>query len=212
VEATRVPQQPDEEQEDNGRAPWVPKNVPELLALAGALAFGVTYLGCVLFYAPLGVEPSDVGLGYAEVLAQAAVFIAILLLPPVLNFILLNKGKAPIRLATVAAAVVLLGVYMSVTALIGKDDVQAGDNPFDIVGLLPWSDTHVAHVQWTTRPSADADPPPELPGCVIRLGEADSTEVFYDPTSESALRLPQSIVVVRVLPHADGCPVPAEPG
>jgi hypothetical protein len=59
--------------------PWlVPKNLAEVLAVAGAATYAVTYVACVIFYAPLGVEPSDVGLGYAEVLAQAAVYLGVL--------------------------------------------------------------------------------------------------------------------------------------
>lgn len=50
----------------------------ELLSLAGAVTYGVTYYACVLFYTPFGVEPSDVGLGYGEVLAQAAAFLGFL--------------------------------------------------------------------------------------------------------------------------------------
>lgn len=34
-----------------------------------------TYFACVLFYGPFGVDPADVGLGYAEVLGQTAVYL-----------------------------------------------------------------------------------------------------------------------------------------
>ena len=43
----------------------------------GATAYSITYLGCVVFYSPFGVEPADVGLGYADVLAQAAAYLAL---------------------------------------------------------------------------------------------------------------------------------------
>jgi hypothetical protein len=56
----------------------VSRTFAELLSLAGAVTYGVTYYACVLFYTPFGVEPSDVGLGYGEVLAQAAAFLGFL--------------------------------------------------------------------------------------------------------------------------------------
>ena len=74
--ADREPKSPEPAAEPKSTEPaaWTPKSVAELLAITSLFAYGVTYLACVLFYGPLGAEPSDVGLGYAEILAQAAVF------------------------------------------------------------------------------------------------------------------------------------------
>src|SRR5215210_1110531 len=54
----------------------VPKTFTEAAALAAILAYGVTYFACVRFYSPLGVKPADVGLGYTDILAQAALYLA----------------------------------------------------------------------------------------------------------------------------------------
>ena len=60
---------------------WLsPKLFAEILALAGALVYAVTYVACARFYSPLGIEPADVGLGYADMLSQAAVYLLCTLL------------------------------------------------------------------------------------------------------------------------------------
>src|SRR4051794_7969021 len=51
--------------------------VTEVLALAGLVVYGVTYTACVIVYGAFGVEPADVGLGYADVIGQAAVYFVI---------------------------------------------------------------------------------------------------------------------------------------
>jgi hypothetical protein len=59
---------------------WLPKNVstlPALVGLAGALAYGALNVASTIFYEALGVTPSDVGLGYGELLARVAVIGAI---------------------------------------------------------------------------------------------------------------------------------------
>lgn len=59
---------------------WLPGNLsslPALLALAGALAYGALNVASTVFYQGLGVTPSAVGLGYAELLARVAVIAAI---------------------------------------------------------------------------------------------------------------------------------------
>ena len=44
-----------------------------ILAVAGALWFGILSLGAVIVYAPVGVEPREVGLSSGTVLTQAAI-------------------------------------------------------------------------------------------------------------------------------------------
>jgi hypothetical protein len=59
---------------------WLPNNLaalPALVGLAGALAYGALNVAATIFYEALGVTPSDVGLGYGELLARVAVIGAI---------------------------------------------------------------------------------------------------------------------------------------
>jgi hypothetical protein len=59
---------------------WLPNNLaalPALVGLAGALAYGALNVAATIFYEALGVTPSDVGLGYGELLARVAVIGAV---------------------------------------------------------------------------------------------------------------------------------------
>jgi hypothetical protein len=183
----------------------VPKNVGEVLAVAAALAYGATYLGCMIFYGPLGVEPADVGLGYADLLGQAAVYLAILVStfsPFALWVLSSTRDRTGTAIGFAALLAGLIVALLVISAVVGLNRVKDGRAPGGRLGLdlLPWSDAQVATVRWT-----GSGTPPSLPRCVIRLGEADSTEVFYDPEAETALRLPQSAIVVTIRPEADGC-------
>jgi hypothetical protein len=59
---------------------WLNENttaLPALVGLAGALAFAAINVASTIFYEPLGVTPSEVGLGYGELLARVAVIVAV---------------------------------------------------------------------------------------------------------------------------------------
>jgi hypothetical protein len=184
-----------------------PRSLPEVLAVAGALTYGVTYLACALFYEPLGVEPADVGLSYADLLAQSAVYLGIVFaLPAGYTAFLSSMGwlKKPGRAWAGVGVLGLLTVFTLITSgMAGSIEVRDGKEPFDAfgVGLLPWSDTGVARVRWTGTTQGR----PPLPRCVIRLGESAGTEVLYDPDTSTTLRLPQSSVAVTIRPDAAGC-------
>jgi hypothetical protein len=207
----------------------VPETTTQTLAVAGILAYGLTYLGCVLFYGPFGIEPADVGLGYADVLAQAAVFVVLLFVGGLLvaGAVVLvarafgaewekrvrgGKGLTPrgVLITRTLGAVVVVAVVL-VPVLVGalldsaraqRGEAVSGTAFIDFgVDLLPWSDAEVANVTWT-----GTGKPPALPDCVIRLGEAANVEVVYDPVADETLRLPQASVTVRIRPNAKPCP------
>lgn len=55
-------------------APWLtPAGITSLLAVVGLVTYIVLNTAAVIFYAPLGVTPREVGLGYSELLAQSVV-------------------------------------------------------------------------------------------------------------------------------------------
>ena len=195
---------------DGNSSLWVrvaPKNLPEVLAVAGGLAYGVTYLSCALFYEPLGIEPADVGLGYADLLGQSAVYLALLVAGPALWFAYLAWHDRILKPGLAWALISIIGfggLFTIITSgIAGSIEVRDGKEPWDLfgLGLLPWSDTAVASVRWTG--TAQSRPP--LPRCVIRLGESAGTEVIYDPDTSTTLRLQQSSIAVRIRPNAEGC-------
>lgn len=190
---------------------WLtPRSLPEGLALAGALGYGITYFACALFYGPLGIEPADVGLGYADLLAQTAVYLAtafafpvLILAVPILVVPAARSRWSPasttLAWTLAVAGFLVVNVLLVGWAFIDRSRIEDGKPAAGVLYLLPWSDSVVAHVSWT-----DADRP-ALPACVIRLGEAEGTEVLYDPTTSRTIRVPQSAVTVTIHPHSGGC-------
>jgi hypothetical protein len=83
----------------------------EALALVGALGYGATYAACALFYGLLGgVEPADVGLGYAEILAQTAVFLVLAMATGALLVAFLRVRPEPRRMLVVGGLLVAAGL------------------------------------------------------------------------------------------------------
>jgi hypothetical protein len=186
----------------------VPASLPEALAVGGGLAYGVVYIACSLFYSPLGIAPSEVGLGYVEIVAQSATYLAIFAVVGAGFLWLATRLDESIRrepLSRLVGLMVLLTlVFVWSHAFIDRARVQDGKHPLrlSLVGLklLPWSNVEIARVQWT-----DATTDPSLPGCVIRMGAADGTEVLYDPSAHATLRIPQDAVAVTIEPRTDEC-------
>ena len=104
-----------------------------------------------------------------------------------------------------AALILVAAGYMGLLAVGGANSVKKGERPFDFLGLLPWSDTEVASVEWTARPPSGTAPLPSLPRCVIRVGESSATERLYDSSAETLSRLPQAMVKVTARPSRDKC-------
>src|SRR4051812_13661890 len=201
---------PEHDAQTNPASSWLKqRSLTELLALAGVFAYGVTFLACVTFYGSFGVEPSDVGLGYTEMLAQAGVFLALFGAPPLFATLVWrseNRRSRHYHLITgvgVIGPVVLVG-FLSLysAARAASRVVERGEVPPDILGLLPWDDVEIAGVRWLKDADAGRI---ALPRCVVRLGEASGTEVFYDPRGSRTIRIPQSAVVVTIRHQAERC-------
>ena len=95
---------------DDDAAPKVARRLSDLagmLAFAGLILYVLLWVGYVRFYAPFGLSPADLGLGYVELLAQAAVGAIVLVTPaavaaaiPVGHFVVMgnaNRGPPPLR-------------------------------------------------------------------------------------------------------------------
>jgi hypothetical protein len=136
------PPQPEREAAEAGRAeslpaeqPSVARRINRLPELASAAGPTFTAVGLALFvvlnlastavYAPLGVTPADVGLGYADLLAQSAVgvtagFLIALLIGGVTALLRSQPGRRPAwaTLAVIAAvAVVELDIALALPVL-----------------------------------------------------------------------------------------------
>ena len=62
------------------RRKWGLEHVPALVALVGLMGYGIVGSAYHSFYGHFGVSPLDIGLGYAEILAQATLGIITLML------------------------------------------------------------------------------------------------------------------------------------
>jgi hypothetical protein len=65
----------------DGLAEFVTGNAVAVVSSIGAVAYFATRLAQTSFYSKFGVEPEDVGLGYAVTLSRGAVGLLLLLLP-----------------------------------------------------------------------------------------------------------------------------------
>jgi hypothetical protein len=175
--------------------------------VGGALYVFVTLL-CIWVYDPLGVSPAEVGLGYGALLIRTAVALVWLI-----AFYLVILGPISLALPSdwrrtywklvllvVAPCAFLLVIYGAWT---DRNRMQDGKHPGTVAfgPPTPWA-ADVARVLWTGgRPPTGLD----LPDCLLYLGRADSTSVFYDarPGRQRSLRIPSMSVTVAVLPHAD---------
>ena len=187
---------------------WLtPRNLPEGLALLGALGYGCTYFACVLFYGPLGVDPAEVGLGYAEIVGQTAVYLVFAFAVPACIIGIVgvlrqrarskSSGWSPPSRASVwralLAGVLVVNVGLSGWAIIDRHQVRSGRSTVGVLFLLPWSEATVGHLRW-----ADASTPPErMPACVVRLGGTGGTDVLYDPVTKATMRVSQTSIVLK---------------
>jgi hypothetical protein len=66
--------------------------IPAVLGVVGALSYGALNVAATTFYEPLGVTPSEVGLGYGELLARTAVVVAVLGAMAVAGFVFVGAA------------------------------------------------------------------------------------------------------------------------
>ncbi|WP_229068789.1 hypothetical protein [Actinoplanes sp. DH11] len=192
------------------------------VALAGLLLFVPIQLGYNAFYGSFGLEPEDIGVGYAKALTlqlpwllpAAAGLVAVIAVLAVCGVILVRRPgpawlvnryavapSAPMRRAAAVLAVAILtlaGMYAARQV--------SGARPENLaVPVAPGSSTFlrirtsVVEVQWT----ADG-PTPEIPDRMLRLGASDGMTVFWHPGGRQLLRLPTDSVAVTTLSSGAG--------
>jgi hypothetical protein len=107
--------------------------------------------------------------------------------------------------STIAIVSILATLIVLLNAWDAKSDFRAGRRPASafLPGLpSPWRG-EVAELAWSgDKPSGFDD----LPSCVLYLGQADSTAVFYAPSEKRALRIPSSMVIVTTQRDKGQCP------
>lgn len=217
----------------NSTLDWVVRYAVPLLGIVGVALYGVLRLAYVFFYMQLRAAPQDVGYGYVEILSsqligtvELVLLLAVLLLTITLSgyamrrLVLIRLGRRPApwrrtvaRLgfwSSLASVVVVLATLPTVAWLTGTEArkgylvrnvylVHTLRIPVLAVQAVP------AAVAWTIAP------PPGLQNlqqrnCLLYLGQAAGTTVFYDVTTRESLRVPSAQVVIS-LQNIDSVPV-----
>jgi hypothetical protein len=85
---------------------WLmPQHVGETLALVSVVSYGLVYVVAAQFYGALGLKPAEVGLDYATLLAQTAVYLGLACVPGVVGYALgFYFAQANLKAATAVTA------------------------------------------------------------------------------------------------------------
>ena len=190
-------------------------DIKTLLLLFGLLQFGLLHLVVARFYDRFGLSPSDLGLGYLDLLTQAGVAEVLI--------VIASAGSAMIAWYTtggvprvVRIAVACLVVVFMTTALEreliraaskGAEQVVNGESIgqtlFGLnVQVLPMSG-EAATLSWTSQSISPALTVLERT-CVIYLGEANGSSFVYSPYASrpGTYRFPTMSAAIRIAPDS----------
>lgn len=176
--------------------------IAAILGLVAAAWFGLVSAGARLAYQPLGVQPREVGLDSAALLAQAAAPItafvvgaAVLAIFWMIRFddIRITPQRAPLIFGAICVSTWVLGAcVVLVTSSATRKAFEDGKEPATTFGLWP---AEIATLGWAGVPTASTS---ALPSCVLFLGSAGSTTVVYDYRHKQVIRIPSSGAILTV--------------
>jgi hypothetical protein len=218
-------------QQASRSAPWREAlgHVPAVLVFGGLLMYGFLSICYERFYGFLGVDPDDVGLSYTGTLARSSGFVVVYLTLAYLVYGLARReildrrampGGRLARTSLVLTFVVVGGlvfagvIWPPLAAGLAADDVKAGRpvGPVLIPGPLPPLPVLAVHadpatVEPTGKPG-DAPAAERLQGRkLLYLGQSGGTVVLYDATTQRAVYVPSSSVILHVA-NCDAKPPP----
>jgi hypothetical protein len=214
------PEKPEGERQ--GLIEWVSKNPVVVVTLIGAFAYLITRIAQTSFYNKFGVDPEDVGLSYSATLSRAALgLIVVLLAALVLTTFTTFVGpkvaveeppdaeagrrrigpSASVLLASFTVALVLLAIWWPLVYSYDATDVLHGKrlrptllgiyrNPLGLraeVVHVAWIDPTHARYKFFVK---------SKPKRVVYLGSAGGIAVFFDPTNQQTVRVPQNDIVI----------------
>jgi hypothetical protein len=202
------------------------KYTAPLLGIVGALLFGALRLAYVFFYLQLHATPQEVGYGYLEILsgqlagtveltmlltlvmvmaglgigalrhAIAGRWRAMVSLPERKTLLRLTRRCALASLALVLACLPVLAWMFGTDA---KHGYAVRNIYLRIAGRLPVLAVQAvpADVAWT-KPRLPGEPDLASRRCLLYLGQAAGTTVFYDVASEDSLRIPTAEILLTI--------------
>lgn len=202
------------------------KYTAPLLGVVGALLFGALRLAYVFFYLQLHATPQEVGYGYLEILggqlpgtAELTMLLTMVMVVACLGIgalrhaiagrwramVSLPERKALLRL-TLRCALASLAVVLACLPMLAwtfgteaKHGYAVRNIYLKIAGRLPVLAVQAvpADVTWT-KPRSPGEPDPGSRRCLLYLGHAAGTTVFYDVASGDSLRIPTAEIVLTI--------------
>lgn len=199
---------------------WLAELSPVVVATwVGVFAYFVTRSGQTSFYSRFGVEPEEVGLGYAETLSRAAVGLLLILLVAGTYSLFLaigprfhsgirwgeRLGLGVFARSAVGFMLVLLPILLVWMPHAYSDDAiqvrngmrirPAGlSTPGRIITNPLGLRVEAVRVSWIDDTQTAYDFGSSQ---VMYLGRADGTAVFYDPRNERTVRVPENNIVIE---------------
>lgn len=220
---------------------WAVRYAVPLLSGVGVLLYGVLRLAYVFFYMQLRATPQDVGYGYAEILASQLVGTIELVLILTLVFLVLAcaghglyrlglqvtrraAGSVPLRQLALRCALAALVVVLTMLPILAWLAGTEARNGYTVRNVHLPHTIRIPVLAVQAVPAAvawSAMTPPGLQDlkerrCLLFLGQAAGTTVFYDVKTRESLRVPSAQIVVA-LQNTDGvparsCPIPGHNG
>jgi hypothetical protein len=199
------PTAPETTQADrSGFGAWVGRSGGVAITIVGILVFAVVKLLYFIFYTRLGVDPDEIGLGYATILSRAALaaFFAAAVAGVVLAVWSIVFRELPsLRTAawlTTAVVVLLVGAGIRISVTAANIVRKGGTIEPSLCNLLALR-AELALVRWVGPSSS---PWRDNYYVATYLGESGETTVLYDAQAERPVRVPSRYVVVSVVGHA----------
>ena len=171
----------------------------------GAAAYVVTRDAQTSFYSKFGLEPEDVGLGYAQTLSRAAplfVLVVLFVLLGRLAAVSRRRAPGPVVAAIVLGALLVLALWMpwayTRDAHRVKERKPLRPAGLSTPGRLATNPLGLraepVRVVWIDKGHAAHD---FGSGEVMYLGRAEGNAVFFDPEHRQTVHVPESDIVIE---------------
>lgn len=191
---------------DGRKSIWevLPPVVTAILAVLGIALGGAISVAYVQFYEALGVDPTEVGFSYTNVLAAS--------IGSVLMFVVLFafayalfEAVTPSRLAVAAASVlILLVIVLPLNARIRASEVRKGNpvlparwGPIVLIAVRADPARVVPNAQQGTSSALNVSSNRALDKPLLYIGRTAGTIVLYDSLTQKTIHLPASDVLLE---------------
>ena len=183
--------------------PELIKNVTAVLTLAGIVIYGSVAYGSSIFYHFLGTDLLDVGASYATILTNSiSVILGLALVLALQFFVQRSNGKDREDRQRRMVSLLYFGLFYLVlvailaplaTALLVKDDRRVGGWSFSPVVRVQPVVVHATTKRGEVAPAVDAIVGHPL----YYLGQSGGTAVFFDVTTQKAVYVPNSLIIIE---------------